>query len=257
MYVIFAKKTNAKSFTDMRIKALLLAVGVAILLLPTVATAQTEHYEYSDSLGTYKVKFKPHQNRVTATTERPGRPNYTGSQELRLGIAWNPFTPNGYAPNYVKWHSNSLETPKGTELNSARWFTVNADYGGYVKRWLYIGGVASWTTGYRRISDITTHKRVYTLNYHAITFMPEVRFTWLNRSIVQLYSGLGVGATYAHYDREYTKSYDAITASRWGVAFDVTFIGIAVGRKWFGYVDIGAGNRGTISGGFGYRFNNK
>jgi hypothetical protein len=30
-----------------------------------------------------------------------------------------------------------------------------------------------------------------------------------------------------------------------------------VGRKWFGYLDIGAGNRGVISAGFGYRFNKK
>lgn len=228
------------------------------MLLPTIATAQTEYYEYSDSLGTYVVKFKPHKNRqAVAQKERPARPNYTGYQELRLGIAWNSYTPNGYAPNYVNWYREPIETPANVELGRKRWFTVNADYGGYVRRWLYIGGVASWTTGYRRMSDITTHKRVDAINYNAITLMPEVRFTWLNRSIVQLYSGLGVGVTYAYYDRKYTKKNGVTTASKWGVAFDVTFVGIAVGRDWFGYVDVGAGNRGTISAGFGYRFNNK
>lgn len=242
----------------MRYKALLIVIGMAMMMLPTVATAQTETYEYSDSLGTYKVKFKPHKTTQTvATKERPARPNYTGYQELRLGLAWNPYTPNGYAPNFVSWYRHPIETPANAELNRERWFTFNADYGGYVKRWLYIGGVASWTTGYRGISDIATHKRVDALNYNAITLMPELRFAWLNRGIVHLYSGIGVGVTYAYYDREYTKSQGAIATSKWGVAFDATFIGIAVGREWFGYVDIGAGNRGTISAGFGYRFNNK
>lgn len=251
------KETDTNSINRMRLRALIIVIGVA-MLLPAIATAQTEYYEYSDSLGTYVVKFKPHKNtQAAAQKERPARPNYTDYQELRLGIAWNPFTPNGYAPNFVSWYRHPIETPIGTELNRERWFTVNADYGGYVKRWLYIGGVASWTTGYRRISDITTHKRVDALNYHATTVMPELRFAWLNRGIVQLYSGIGVGATYAYYDRDYTKNEGAVATSRWGVAFDVTFFGISVGRDWFGYIDLGAGNRGTISAGFGYRFNNK
>ena len=82
--------------------------------------------------------------------------------------------------------------------------------------------------------------------------MPLVRFAWLNRGIVQLYSGVGLGATYEFYENTLTTEIQSF-----GVAYDVTFFGITVGRKWFGYLDIGAGNRGVISAGIGYRFNNK
>ena len=82
--------------------------------------------------------------------------------------------------------------------------------------------------------------------------MPVIRFAWVNRGMVQLYSGLGLGATYEFYENTLTSEIQGF-----GVAYDVTFFGIAVGRNWFGYLDIGAGNRGILRAGIGCRFNKK
>ena len=114
------------------------------------------------------------------------------------------------------------------------------------------GADVTWTTGYQRITSNVDRSHVDAFNYNNFTLMPIVRFAWVNRSIVQLYSGFGIGATYGFYDNTLTSVKHKV-----GIAWDVTFIGITVGRKWFGYLDIGAGNRGTISAGVGYRFNNK
>ena len=80
--------------------------------------------------------------------------------------------------------------------------------------------------------------------------MPIVRFAWLRRGIVQLYSGVGLGFAVGYNEKiDYNDTL-------FDVAYDVTFIGLSIGRDIFGYIDIGVGNRGVISAGIGYRFNN-
>ena len=225
----------------------LLLLAVALTTLPSKLRAQT--YEFRDANGVYRVEYIPNErlNRDTAT-----KTSYEGFGELRLGIAYNPYTSMGEYASALYWKEHPVTLPPNTALNNTRWFTVNFDMGGWVKHWLYVGGVATWTTGYERVSSIVDHSRVDTFNYNDITIMPVVRFAWVNRGIVQLYSGVGMGITYGVHDATLSKK-----ARSLGMAYDVTFVGITVGRRWFGYLDIGAGNRGVISAGIGCRFNNK
>ncbi len=224
----------------------LLLLAVVLMALPTKLSAQI--YEFRDASGLYRVEYIPNEKLDKLTAQKT---NYRDYIELRLGIAYNPYTPMGYAST-LYWKIYPVTLPPNTVVNNTRWFTTNFDFGGWIKRWLYVGGVATWTTGYEHVTSTVDHSRVDTFNYNNFTFMPVVRFAWLNRGIVQLYSGVGLGATYEKYDdtlSSWVRGYHA--------AYDVTFIGITVGRKWFGYFDIGAGNRGVISAGFGYRFNNR
>lgn len=231
-------------FQILLLSALLLCLGSCL------EVSAQQRYKFRDSLGTYRVEFEPHREPRNAEHENL---NVAGAQELRFGTAYNPYTLDGYAPNYVNWLTEPAEHPKNTIVCGKRWFTLNGDYGYWPLRWLYVGGVASWTGGFSRVASIVDHSRVDCYNYHSLSIMPVVRFGWLNRDIVQLYSGFGVGPMVAIAEQ----SLEASPAVRLGVAFDVTFIGIAVGRKWFGYFDIGAGVRGTLSAGFGYRFHSK
>ena len=64
-----------------------------------------------------------------------------------------------------------------------------------------------------------------------LSVMPNVRFTWLNREWVRLYSGLGAGALFAWNNSD---------AREVLPVFDVNTIGIQVGKgHWCGSVDLG------------------
>ena len=70
------------------------------------------------------------------------------------------------------------------------------------------------------------------------------RFEYLRRDVVQLYSGIGVGATERH-DESYVVALPMI---------DVTYLGVTVGRNIYGFAELGGGINGCIRVGMGYKF---
>lgn len=82
--------------------------------------------------------------------------------------------------------------------------------------------------------------------------MPVVRFTWLNRRWVRMYTSLGLGATFATgVDYETERFNDDL------FAFQFTPIGISVGRSLFGFAEVGVGAQGALMMGVGYKFKPK
>ena len=188
---------------------ILLTLVTALTLLGStkaVAQRQSEQHDAQDTtlatLPSDKVTEGPWLGRHL-------NPAY--KHEVRLGIAYNPYTPHDYAPNF-DWRDYPYDLPENSTLGKTRWFTVNADYGYWPLRWLYIGGVGSWSGGFGRVSSAVDHSRIGCYNYHSLSLMPIVRFGWLNRSIVQLYSGVGVAAMLAIYE----PTLHGRTESRWG-----------------------------------------
>lgn len=70
-------------------------------------------------------------------------------------------------------------------------------------------------------------------NYN-LTFLPEVRFTYLRKPVVKMYSGIGAGVLLA---------FDNAGGKALAPAVDFTLLGIQVGKgHWSGSVQIGALN---------------
>lgn len=233
-------------------RLLIILLGVLLTIAARESVVAQERYLFQDSLGTYRVDFRPH-NVKSAEFSRKGRirTNLAGNHEVRFGMAYNPYTTHGFTSD-VDWLDYPTDNPANTTIAPSRWVTINGDYGYWFYRWLYVGVSATWAEGFQRVSSTVDHRRVDCYNFHGITIMPIVRFAWLNRGIVQLYSGVGLGPMVSIYESKlYSKP-----ATRWGCNYDVTFIGITVGSKWFGYLDVGVGGRGIVSAGLGYRFVN-
>ena len=227
---------------------------VAVLFVTLAFTSEASaqiRFSYRDSLGTYKVRFYPHVDSDDAAT-RYRIPLVTNTTEFRLGTAAMAYTPLGFT-NDNSWEYHFLPGPMASDLDysTARWFTLGFEGGSWIKEWLYVGGAAVYTGGFRAIRQAPQNKRVGSFNFSSYTVMPTVRFAWVRSGIVQLYSGLGLGFAVAHYDELGSVS------CRGGLAYDLTIVGISVGRKFFGYCDLGVGSRGGISAGIGYRFNSK
>ena len=226
----------------------LLSLFVVCVALPPTAAAHQWATQGARAGGTTPYN----EGSITAEIQRK-KLGLTGNHELRLSIAYNPYTPHGYAPNQVNWNSYPKFTPRNSIVGSTRWFTLNGEYGYYLKRWLHIGVAASWTGGFRPIWSSIDHSRIGGYDYNSIALLPKARFSYLNREVIQLYSGVGIGGAFAIYDDAHSNAID----HKFDVSFDVTLFGITIGKRWFGYIELGAGTQGTLRAGFGYRFNNR
>ena len=244
------KETTLKAMRDILLKFFVLmifAVGAT-----TEALAQYT-YKFRDTLGTYEVRFTPasKHSRFTQSRTKPLLPH---THELRLatsfgGTTWDGGVAQGYD---VSYHGESLNRP--TYEGPSHHYTLTLDYGYWVNEWLSVGASATYMAGLCNLFDSHTHERVMTVHDDNISIMPLVRMAWYRRGIVQLYSSIGIGVGVNLWERFFDGRelmHDVYCA------FDLKPLGVAVGRKCFGFVEIGYGSRGVINAGFGVRINNK
>lgn len=151
--------------------------------------------------------------------------------------------------DYEPWMPDNLSD----ELNNTRhyWgkeqvlYAINAEYLYTVKPWLSLGAKCNFGACRRNkyngeTYEITAHHRAY--NAAAIF---NIHFGWLRRDIVELYSSIGVGIA-TRIER-----HNGLVVPM----FDATFIGLSVGRKVYGFVELGGGISGAARAGIGVRFN--
>lgn len=236
---------------------LLRLCSIVLVLLAIVATAEEVKAQYSykfrDSLGTYDVRFTPasKSSRYTRSHTKPLLPR---THEIRLSTSYGGTTWSGEIANTsdVEYYGDALTTP--VFRGPSHRYTLTFDYGYWVNEWLSIGASVTYMAGLRNLYNSSTQARELTIHDDNLSIMPIARFAWYRRSIVQLYSSAGVGLGLNLWNRYY---YGREVMTEFYCAFDFKPLGISVGRKWFGFVEVGYGSRGIVNAGFGVRINNK
>ena len=145
------------------------------------------------------------------------------------------------AATYNKERSTNTWTFSYT-YNFTRIFSLQASLS-------YEGG---WDEYYSRADD----SLVGMTECHYLTPMLTARFSWLNRNLVRIYSSVGAGIAVSLTDEYYTVSDDGVsTHPETYISLQVTPVGISVGRKLFGFFELGVGTI-YVGGcfGIGYRF---
>lgn len=121
---------------------------------------------------------------------------------------------------------------------------ISVEYNYYVKRWLTVGGRATFTSLYNEVRNIATDERLYANGSYAVGLILNVRFEYMRREHVQLYSAVGLGlAARFEYNRGIMTP-----------MYDFTYFGIVVGKGFYGFAEIGAGLSGCARAGIGFRF---
>lgn len=224
-------------------------VALLIFIIGSTPLFAQHTYKFRDSLGTYEVKFTP-RDPDTEFKASPIKPLLPKTHELRYGIAWGGTDWSG-EPAFT-WELGNFATEERGYTSPTVWLTHNFDYGFWINEWLSIGGTLTWTSGRRHMYSHYTHKRLDVDRVDYIKIMPTLRFAWIRRGIVQVYSSVSLGAGLEIRDNIYDKNiYEAFCA------FDIKPLGLSVGRRFFGFIEAGYGTRGIINAGFGYRFNTK
>ncbi|MBQ6155608.1 MAG: hypothetical protein IJK22_03305 [Bacteroidales bacterium] len=155
--------------------------------------------------------------------------------------------------NHLPNISGANLTAVGHAWRATPVFSFNYHY--RLTKWLWAGVMIN----YAFFKDHTdyTYTRFRDCTQHGITLMPELRFSYLNRPHVTLYSAAALGYT-IFLGRE-NASFDEFYSHRLYISefpsFQLTAFGIrAGGEHLFGSFELGVGMKGFVSGGIGYAF---
>ena len=206
------------------------------------ASAQSVVLQSADALSTVQPKCGKCQ-----------RPPFSQQHELRASIGYVPmfaylgsyFVDGMPPPSYIS------PTFRGPLYTTG---AVSVSYGYRFYRWLDVGMVVSYYNEFHRLYDSFTNDYLGRVYNHHITLMPTVRFTWLDRKWVRMYSSLAAGATF--YTQSQTKVKGEAHYNSQNFAGHFTYLGITVGRSFFGFAELGIGAKGFATMGLGYKFNN-
>ena len=182
--------------------------------------------------------------------------------EIRLGVS----DPLGFT--YLRELSASpiLGEPIEGVSPTKQIFTpvFSLDYHYRATKWFWLGLTAGYNY-YQEKGDalyvgyIFPENSTWQYKEHHFLIMPSLRFSYLNRPHLTLYSGLAVGL-YIKHGREYFDDdclIQPITADHNRVfsAFQLTAFGLKAGAKhWFGSFEAGFGIKGIVNLGVGYEF---
>lgn len=121
---------------------------------------------------------------------------------------------------------------------------ISLEYNYYVKKWLSVGGKATFTALYNEVRNIATEEKLYSNGSYGVGIILNLRFEYMRREYVQLYSAVGLGlAARFEYNR------GILTPM-----YDFTYFGIAVGKGFYGFAEVGAGLSGCVRAGIGFKF---
>lgn len=171
---------------------------------------------------------------------------------LRISIAapgiiqWNFLEGRSIEPMLSEFRTSSDILAKHRYYQTPTYWTppISFEYSYYVNKWLSVGGKASFWALYSDVRNIATDERLYRDNSYVASAILNIRFDYLRREYVQLYSAIGAGlaARFKYNDGILTPMYD------------FTLFGISIGKDFYGFGEIGGGTSGALRLGFGWRF---
>ena len=148
-------------------------------------------------------------------------------------------------PSFANTFSEKLAKARFYDTPTITIPALAIDYHHNVKRWLGLGvkGVVGFETMTER--HVGTNK-IFRRNSRVVTTaLFDMRFSWLHRNYVSMYSSLGLGFSYQRETTGYSETIPMI---------DVTWVGLHVGQRVYGFVELGGFIGGVVRGGIGVRF---
>jgi len=191
---------------------------------------------------------------------------FTQEADIRLSIGSFPITYDFDYPFMGMYHDEmdnvrmqtlseryyNIQTYRGNRITTG---SLNINPSIKVLRWMELGVVFSYNGDYRNIYnalDNTVLERDY---QHSFFFTPTIRFAWLNKERVRMYSSVGLGLGVLINQNPFSRDFSIFgNGVEWGPSIQLTGFGISFGKTLFGFAEAGAiGTLGIFTAGIGYR----
>ncbi|MBO7198679.1 MAG: hypothetical protein J6V26_01440 [Alistipes sp.] len=228
----------------MRSKLLLLVLCAALASLTLEARAQsaeltnaydTQYGVYKPSEGGYNSEELPWHNDIRLGIGVPGPIHIlvVGGIDTDIDPDFSTTTASDNLAEARYYDTASIYLPP-----------LTLEYSRYLKEWFMIGCKVMYSSIYYHERHIATHKRLTTHYDNTLGIHLNMRFEYLRREICRMYSGIGVGAT-LRYSKEAIVGIPML---------DMTYVGMTVGKRLYGFAELGAGISGCIRVGMGCKF---
>ena len=131
---------------------------------------------------------------------------------------------------------------------------IGLEYFYHFKPWLGVGVITTYgqlvQDGYKGDDKVGKKSNYY------FTALPAVKFDWLRRDVIGLYSKLGAGVTMRREIREFDGDRAEYNTDKTDFHFNwqVSLIGIEVGKSLRGFAEGGFGEQGVLMLGLRYKF---
>jgi hypothetical protein len=169
--------------------------------------------------------------------------------ELKLSLGAFPITSND--EGYCFWEDDdAFEDEKGWSYLSKGVYSpaINLSYSYQLKSWLSLGAAITYSVLDKTYKNQLTDEMQFKKRRQFLAFTPSVRFDWYRMKYVRVYSGVGLGVAY------YKKKDSFEEKNSCYGSVDITYLGMSVGRKWYGFGEMSIGTNGFFKIGVGYRF---
>ncbi len=113
------------------------------------------------------------------------------------------------------------------------------------RKWFELSAALVYSGCYSSAYDKFSGEYMAPVSYHSISVMPIARFVWLNRKYIRMYSsiGLGMSVVYSEYH----------SALKVHAAAMINPIGMTVGDRIYGILELSLGTTGLVTAGIGFK----
>lgn len=219
---------------------LFLAICIIMLISPALTTLAQEK-------SSAEIKAEQRYDKIVARLTIKDSIVTERHHGLRIGYgAVAPF----YQFRQIDPASYSLQHYyRGREFMSGVFF---AEYSYRPLRWLEVGANVSYINFSRLFYDRITTRKIGHHTLNTVGLAAKVRFSFLTRPVVRLYSSLALGAAIGFEQIKIDRQFQNSTTSYFNGSF--TYFGITVGRRLYGFAEFSVGTMGLVNFGIGYRF---
>jgi len=174
---------------------------------------------------------------------------YTHELNLGIGAVSRPFAKDG-----IKF--NPKAGAGGHKVNSSEAFHLNYQYS--INPRLSVGIIFIYeqlqheeTAGSSDPNNFWMRKIYKDIQY---TLLANFRNSWVQKKWISLYSDVALGFNIVDREEVRNDFLDGSTYQKYHFAYQITPIGIKIGKQLFGYAELGYGFKGIVCGGVGIRF---
>ncbi|WP_154668386.1 MULTISPECIES: hypothetical protein [Bacteroidales] len=148
--------------------------------------------------------------------------------------------------------TGAIEGAQTRSRNSTSWGALNLMYNYRINSRVAFGAIYSYSGMKEDIYSDNLQIGKSRTSFH--TIMPMFKFNWFNKPLVTMYTRIGIGLVLSFDKEEYFTGVGDYHSKNAYLAWQVSPVGIEIGKSLAGFLELGFGTTGLFSAGLRYRF---